>query len=116
MASGMTGPPLFGSSHHFTFRENALCRMTQNTVALTRPRVNLAVCVSGLTTEQRGRRPAGDLPSLIRVVVAGRVHLARPDRPRSLGIEDRDVGVVPERDLALAAQTGDPRRRRREHV
>jgi hypothetical protein len=44
------------------------------------------------------------------------VHLARPDGPRELGIEDHDVSVIPDRDLALAAQTGDARRRGGEQV
>src|SRR5687767_3657996 len=116
MASGISGPPGLGSRHHFTIHESGLHRMTQNKTTLTWSRVDLAVCVSGLTTKQRGRRPARDLPSFIGVVVASGVHLAGPDRPPELRIEYHDVGVVAHRDLPLAAQTGDARRRGREHV
>src|SRR5258705_10705243 len=91
-------------------------RGASDQAALTRPRVDLALRVGDLAPQQRHRWPARDLPSFEWVVVAGGVHLARADRALPLRIEDDDVGVTTERDLALAAEPRDPRRRRREHI
>src|SRR6185436_20765887 len=97
-------------------RLSSLRGVTQSQAALARPREDLAVRVRDLAAKQRDRRPARDLPSLVGVVVARGVHLARTDRARALRIEDHDVGIVAYRDLALAAQTSEARRRRGEHV
>src|SRR6185503_4662267 len=95
---------------------SSLRRVAGDHAALTRPREDLALRVGDLAAQQRDRRPARDFPTLIRVVVARGVHLARADRARAVRIEDHDVGIVAYRDLALTTQARDARRRRGEHV
>src|SRR6266540_2267379 len=83
----------------------------------SRPGTHLAVRESDLPAKQRDRGPTGDVAAFIRVVVAGRVHLARVDRSPPGGIEDHQIRVGADGDGALArGQTGDARGRGREHL
>src|SRR5438034_2923166 len=52
----------------------------------TGSREHLTLRVRDLAAKERDRRPASDLPSFVRVVVACGVHLARSDRARRIRI------------------------------
>src|SRR4051794_1816010 len=59
---------------------------------------DLAAVVHDLPASQHRSRPTRDLPALVRVVVAGGMHLARVDRALLDRIEEHEVGVLVDGD------------------
>src|SRR6185503_13119773 len=92
-----------------------LSRSTTDTLRLDRTRreataarggADLAAVVRDLPAEEHGARPASDVPPFVRVVVAGRLHLVRADRPLFDRVEEHEVRVLADGDLTLRAQAG----------
>src|SRR6185503_3294901 len=79
-----------------------LSRSTTDTLRLDRTR-----------REATAARGGADLAA---VVVAGRLHLVRADRPLFDRVEEHEVRVLADGDLTLRAQAGEPCGRRREDV